>query len=78
MIYALFIVIYECSDYCVLILTAIQLAAAEFMLLGATLCILHSRGSSFAREAAAAMMRPVIDVCIYVCVWVFWVEEISL
>eukprot|EP01036_Dinobryon_divergens_P029622 gene29622-38745_t len=43
---------------------ALQLAAAEFMLLGSTICILHSRGSSFAREAAAAMMIPVIDVSV--------------
>ena len=50
----------------VLFSVALQLAAAEFMLLGSTICILHSRGSSFAREAAAAMMIPVIDVCLCV------------
>ena len=41
-----------------------QLAAAEFVLLGSTVGILHTRGSSFAREAAAMRTIPVIDVSI--------------
>ena len=40
----------------------IIVAAAEFLLLGNTAFIIHTRGSSFAREAAARFMLPVIDV----------------
>jgi hypothetical protein len=38
-------------------------AAAEFLLLAETAFVVHSRGSSFAREAAVKYMIPVIDVC---------------
>lgn len=41
---------------------AIQLAVAEFLLLADTQFVLHTRGSSFAREAASVHMRPVVDV----------------
>ena len=41
---------------------AIQFALIEFLLLSETALIIHSRGSSFAREASFFHSRPVIDV----------------
>lgn len=46
-------------------LSGMQFALAEFYLLGETGVIIHSRGSSFAREAAARLQRPVVDVNIW-------------
>ena len=43
-------------------LPGIKLALAEFYLLGDSSLVIHSRGSSFAREAAARRLRPTIDV----------------
>jgi hypothetical protein len=40
----------------------IAVAAAEFHLLGETAFVIHTRGSSFAREAASRTSIPVIDV----------------
>lgn len=44
--------------------TGMILAAAEFFLLSACAYVVHSRGSSFAREAGAVHMRPVIDLAV--------------
>eukprot|EP01041_Mallomonas_annulata_P001371 gene1371-2644_t len=41
-----------------------EFALADFLLLGETVVVLHTRGSSFAREAASMHMRPVIDVSV--------------
>jgi hypothetical protein len=43
-------------------LDALQFATLEFWLLGETDMILHTRGSSFAREAAMRHLIPVVDV----------------
>ena len=43
-------------------LNGMQFALAEFFLLGEAAIVVHSRGSSFAREAAARLQRPVVDV----------------
>ena len=40
------------------------LAAAEFFLLSACSYVVHSRGSSYAKEAAAIHMRPVVDISV--------------
>ena len=40
------------------------LAAAEFFLLSACAYVVHSRGSSYAKEAAAIHMRPVVDISV--------------
>lgn len=41
---------------------AVQLAAAEFLLLAQSQLIIHSHASSFAREAAATHSIPVLDI----------------
>lgn len=44
--------------------SGIIVAAAEFFLLGETAFVVHSRGSSFAREAASRRLLPVVDVSV--------------
>lgn len=43
-------------------LSGMSFALVEFFILGEASIIIHSRGSSFAREAAFRLMRPTIDV----------------
>lgn len=48
---------------------SLVVALAEFYLLGATSFVVHTRGSSFAREAAARSGIPVVDVSVHFLVF---------
>jgi hypothetical protein len=43
-------------------LGSVRLALIDFFLLGSSMIVLHTHGSSFGREAANLNMRPVIDL----------------